>query len=81
MIKLREGLSHYWLNIQGSLFPWLKEELGPLTEKRQQFGWRKMGTEGLNSNQSGYSAFFCELVEANHRNRYTWSCGDPIGVT
>jgi transposase len=36
MTKLLKELSHYWLNIQGSLFPWLKEELGPLTEKRQQ---------------------------------------------
>lgn len=35
-MKLRETLSQYWLNIQGSLFPWLKEELGELTEKQQQ---------------------------------------------
>jgi len=34
---LREGLSQSWLRIQGSLFPWLREELGPLTEKQQQF--------------------------------------------
>jgi len=34
---LREGLSQSWLKIQGSLFPWLREELGPLTEKQQQF--------------------------------------------
>jgi hypothetical protein len=33
---LRESLAQYWLNIQGSLFPWLKEELGELTEKQQQ---------------------------------------------
>ena len=26
----------YWLGIQGNLFPWLEEELGPLTEKQQQ---------------------------------------------
>lgn len=32
----REGLSQSWLIIQGSLFPWLQEELGPLTEKQQQ---------------------------------------------
>ncbi|MDQ6966560.1 MAG: transposase [Mariprofundaceae bacterium] len=33
---LREGLSQSWLRIQGSLFPWLQEELGPLTIKQQQ---------------------------------------------
>ena len=36
MSKLRETLSQTWLNIQGSLFPWLSEELGPLTEKQQE---------------------------------------------
>ena len=36
MNQLRETLSQYWLNIQWSLFPWLKEELGELTEKQQQ---------------------------------------------
>ncbi len=36
MNRLRETLSQYWLNIQGSLFPWLGEELGKLTEKQQQ---------------------------------------------
>jgi hypothetical protein len=36
MNQLRETLSQYWLDIQGSLFPWLKEELGELTEKQQQ---------------------------------------------
>ncbi len=36
MNRLRESLSQYWLNIQGSLFPWLKEELGKLTEKQQK---------------------------------------------
>jgi hypothetical protein len=35
--QLREGLSQSWLRIQGSLFPWLQEELGALTEKQQQF--------------------------------------------
>jgi len=29
-------LSHFWDRIQGSLFPELEEELGPLTEKQQQ---------------------------------------------
>lgn len=29
-------LSQYWMHIQGTLFPWLQEELGPLTEKQQQ---------------------------------------------
>ena len=36
MSGLRDTLAQYWLNIQGSLFPWLKEELGELTEKQQQ---------------------------------------------
>jgi len=29
-------LSQYWLRIQSSLFPWLEEELGELTEKEQK---------------------------------------------
>jgi hypothetical protein len=33
---LRETLSQAWLNIQGSLFPWLAEELGDLTKKQQE---------------------------------------------
>lgn len=36
MSRLRETLSQTWLNIQGSLFPWLAEELGPLTHKQQE---------------------------------------------
>jgi len=36
MNHLREGLSQSWLIIQGSLFPWLQEGLGQLTEKQQQ---------------------------------------------
>lgn len=36
MSKLRETLSQYWMNIQGSLFPWLTEELGGLTKKHQE---------------------------------------------
>ena len=35
-MKLSEKLSQCWLMIQGNLFPWLQEELGPLTEKQQQ---------------------------------------------
>jgi len=34
--QLREGLSQTWLRIQGSLFPWLREELGPLSKKQRQ---------------------------------------------
>jgi hypothetical protein len=34
MNKLKETLSSYWLTIQGHLFPWLKEEVGELTEKK-----------------------------------------------
>lgn len=36
MCNLRETLSQYWLTIQGSLFPWLQEELGALTQKQQR---------------------------------------------
>lgn len=36
MSQLTKTLSHYWDKIQGSLFPWLEEELDPLTEKQQQ---------------------------------------------
>jgi len=35
-MKLKERLSQYWGIIQANLFPWLQEELGPLTEKQQQ---------------------------------------------
>jgi hypothetical protein len=35
MSKLRDTLSQTWLNIQSSLFPWISEELGPLTGKQQ----------------------------------------------
>ena len=35
-MSLRDTLSMYWPTIQGNLFPWLEEELGPLTEKQQQ---------------------------------------------
>ena len=36
MSRLKDTLSQTWLNIQSSLFPWLSEELGPLTEKQQE---------------------------------------------
>lgn len=36
MSRLQDTLSQTWLNIQGSLFPWLTEELGPLTQKQQE---------------------------------------------
>lgn len=36
MNRLHETLSQTWLNIQSSLFPWLAEELGPLTAKQQE---------------------------------------------
>ena len=35
MNRLRETLSQTWCGIQGSLFPWLAEELGRLTQKQQ----------------------------------------------
>jgi Transposase DDE domain/Transposase domain (DUF772) len=36
MSQLTKILSDYWTKIQGSLFPWLEEELDALTEKQQQ---------------------------------------------
>ncbi len=36
MNKLRNRLSQQWLTIQGSLFPWIIEELDPLTQKQQE---------------------------------------------
>jgi hypothetical protein len=36
MSRLRDTLSQTWFMIQNSLFPWLSEELGPLTEKQQE---------------------------------------------
>ena len=36
MSKLRDTLSQQWLTIQGSLFPWITEELGALTQKQQE---------------------------------------------
>jgi hypothetical protein len=36
MLQLANKLSQYWHNIQESLFPWLEETLGPLSEKQQQ---------------------------------------------
>lgn len=35
-MPLNETLSDYWRTIQGQLFPWLEEELGPLGEKHKQ---------------------------------------------
>ena len=35
-MPLGEMLSGYWRRIQGDLFPWLAEELGPLQEKHKQ---------------------------------------------
>jgi len=36
MSRLTDRLSQYWNKIQGSLFPWLEEELDPLTEMQQK---------------------------------------------
>jgi transposase len=36
MSQLTKTLSQYWANIQGTLFPWLQEELDPLTKRQQQ---------------------------------------------
>ena len=36
VMALMETLSQYWLRIQSSLFPWLEEELGEMTEKEQK---------------------------------------------
>jgi len=36
MSQLTSTLSQYWTAIQGTLFPWLQEELDPFTKKQQQ---------------------------------------------
>ena len=36
MSQLTSTLSQYWASIQGTLFPWLQEELDTLTKKQQQ---------------------------------------------
>ena len=36
MSKLHDTLAQTWSNIQTSLFPWLSEELGELTDKQQE---------------------------------------------
>src|SRR5271166_4923260 len=36
MGQLKDTLSSFWNNIQVKLFPWIEEELPPLTEKQQQ---------------------------------------------
>jgi hypothetical protein len=36
MSRLRDTLSQTWFIVQTTLFPWLSEELGPLTEKQQE---------------------------------------------
>lgn len=36
MSRLTDRLSQYWNKIQASLFPWLEEELDPLTEMQQK---------------------------------------------
>ena len=36
MTKLHTKLSRYWHQIQGNLFPWIQEELGPLSQKQKQ---------------------------------------------
>lgn len=35
-MPLRETLSNSWAHIQGFLFPWLRDELGPLTDKHKK---------------------------------------------
>ena len=37
MGQLKDNLSEFWNRIQGNLFPFLEEELPPLSEKQQQF--------------------------------------------
>ena len=36
-MSLRQTLSGFWRSIQGDLFPWLEEELGPLGERYRRF--------------------------------------------
>lgn len=56
MNHLRDTLSQYWQTIQGTLFPWLQEELGPLTAKQQQLvaTLDMLALEGYLGQQFGY---------------------------
>lgn len=36
MNRLNGTLSQFWFNIQDTLFPWLEDELGPMTAKQQE---------------------------------------------
>jgi hypothetical protein len=36
MSRIQEIFAPYWLSIQASLFPWIEEDIGPLTEKLKQ---------------------------------------------
>jgi hypothetical protein len=36
-MSLSETLSNSWLTLQGQLFPWLEEELGPLGDRHKKF--------------------------------------------
>lgn len=38
MSQLTKNLSQYWNKIQGSLFPWLEEELDPLSGYNTEYG-------------------------------------------
>ncbi|MDE0107614.1 MAG: transposase [Bryobacterales bacterium] len=35
-MSLQDTLSQYWLSFQRGLFPWLAEELGPLSERHKR---------------------------------------------
>ena len=53
-MPLREFLSSTWDHIQDNLFPWLREELGPLTDLHKRvivtsnshFGWERGLSKG-----------------------------------
>ena len=55
MSFLAGTLSQFWLTVQGTLFPWLAEELGELSEKQKQLVaiLELLGIEGFIATSSG----------------------------
>ena len=56
MSFLAGTLSQFWLTIQGTLFPWLQQELGELSEKQKQLIaiLELVGIESFISSSRGY---------------------------
>src|SRR6267142_4376287 len=57
MSFLAVTLSQFWLTVQGSLFPWLEQELGELSEQQKQLVaiLELLGIESFISTSNGYA--------------------------